>query len=139
MQDSFERSARFYHLNLGQMADYVEQRTGFHLDPVNFNRVPHLRLDEYCQGIKDTYWYFNISPSDYKSFREEMSEHQSMETIPYVLAHNIIFAAHEYAPECGEDGIPVFMSSPGTSDTNLKALFTHLPLNIFLLWFNFSY
>jgi len=51
---SFERSAKFYHLNLGQLADYVEQRTGFNLDPVNFTWVNHLKLDEYCQEKKIT-------------------------------------------------------------------------------------
>jgi hypothetical protein len=112
--------------------------------------------DLFCQGIKDTHWYFNISPSDYKNFREELSEHQSMETIPYVIAHNIIFAAHEYAMECGldshigftgttqfileedsenielidiecgEDGMPVFMSSPGQSQAQVMRILARL-------------
>jgi hypothetical protein len=101
--------------------------------------------DLFCQGVKDTGWRFNISAPEYESFVETLSEKKSMEKIPYVLAHNIIFAAHEFAGECGidshpdftgttrfileedsdeielidiecgEDGVPVFMNSPGQS------------------------
>jgi superfamily II DNA/RNA helicase len=51
---AFERSAKLYHLNLGQMADYNEQRYGFNLDPVNFNWIPHLKIEEYCTEKKIT-------------------------------------------------------------------------------------
>jgi len=49
---SFERNAKFNHLNMGQMADYNEQRTGFNLDPVNFVWVPHMKIAEHCKEKK---------------------------------------------------------------------------------------
>lgn len=46
---AFERSAQMRHLNMGQMADYSEQRIGFNLDPVNFKWVQFSKLDEHCK------------------------------------------------------------------------------------------
>ncbi len=46
---TFERSAQMRHLNMGQMADYAEQRIGFNLDPVNFKWVQFSKLDEHCK------------------------------------------------------------------------------------------
>jgi hypothetical protein len=49
---SFERNARMNHLNMGQMSDYNEQRTGFNLDPVNFVWVAHQRISDHCAEKK---------------------------------------------------------------------------------------
>ncbi len=51
---AFERSAKLYHLNLGQMSDFNEQRYGFNLDPVNFNWILHSKIEEYCTEKKIT-------------------------------------------------------------------------------------
>jgi hypothetical protein len=52
-------------------------------------------VDLKCLGIKDTFWMFNVPANDIygklPSFKEQFVE------IDYTLAHNIIFAGHDFA------------------------------------------
>ncbi|MBN1927565.1 MAG: hypothetical protein JW798_17155 [Prolixibacteraceae bacterium] len=54
-----------------------------------------------CLGIKDTHYFFNISPIEYDDLLDQIRERMDLEKADYTLAHNIIFAAFEYAEEYG--------------------------------------
>jgi hypothetical protein len=55
-------------------------------------------VDLYCLGLKDTDYDFNIDPEDY----EYLKEHSGvLEDCEYVLAHNIIYGAIEFADDFG--------------------------------------
>jgi hypothetical protein len=54
-------------------------------------------LDLYCLGLKDTFFRFNISLSDYESFKEEYNLCETS----YEEAHNLIYGAIAYAEELG--------------------------------------
>lgn len=112
--------------------------------------------DLFCQGVKDTYWYFNISSSDYDDLKKKISEQQDTIKIPYELAHNIIYASFEYGGEwgfhshkdfnnitkyfleedsdetelidieCGVDGKPAFMRSPEQSQAEAERIIMKL-------------
>lgn len=116
--------------------------------------------DLFCQGIKDTHFYFNLSKDEYSSFRKRVTTNQPIEIVSYVLAHNIIFAAHEFAGECGldshpdftgitqyileedsdnielvdiecgEEGTPVFIATPGQSLLQVQRKLARLDKNI---------
>ncbi len=55
-------------------------------------------VDLKCLGVKDTHWLFNI-PFD--EFNEQVigNEDEEIEPIEYTLAHNIIYAGHDFAME----------------------------------------
>ena len=55
-------------------------------------------VDMYCLGIKDAGYYFNLSPTEYDEVKYELPEYEECE---YVLAHNLIFGAIEYADDYG--------------------------------------
>lgn len=55
------------------------------------------RVDLLCLGVKDTVFFFNTSEND---FLEEYShELAGFKEIDYALAHNIIYAGHDFALE----------------------------------------
>ncbi|WP_205510014.1 hypothetical protein [Longitalea arenae] len=55
------------------------------------------RVDLLCLGIKDTVFFFNTSEEE---FFEEYSQHLAdFKEIEYALAHNIIYAGHDFALE----------------------------------------
>ena len=63
---------------------------------VNGNVTAGLYLvDLFCLGIKDTFFYFN---EDEESLMEKSAAHAFIE-IDYPLAHNIIYAGHDFAAE----------------------------------------
>jgi len=57
-------------------------------------------VDIYCLGVKDSFFRFNIPDFLYNDFKEEVFNGESVE-IDYVLAHNIIYGALEFAEEYG--------------------------------------
>ncbi len=58
-------------------------------------------IDILCLGIKDTFYQFNISESEYDQIKEEFNDKGSAITCDYVLAHNIIYGAVEFADDYG--------------------------------------
>jgi hypothetical protein len=82
-------------------------------------------IDLLCQGVKDTFWYFNIPVSGYNEIKEEIKIKLELEEVNYVLAHNIIFAAVDFAEEYGFyphrdfTSITKFMLEEDTDDIEL--------------------
>jgi len=69
---------------------------------VNGNLTLGLYLvDLYCLGVKDSFYKFNISQGEYENIKDEFYENLTIKTCNYVLAHNIIYGAVEYADELG--------------------------------------
>jgi hypothetical protein len=58
-------------------------------------------VDTYCLGVKDTFFNCNVPPEVLDDCIGKGRNTFSMEEISYDLAHNIIFAALEYAGEYG--------------------------------------
>lgn len=58
-------------------------------------------VDLHCVGVKDTFFNFNIEYSRYDEMKRTNSKNLKLQTIDYVLAHNIIFAGVEYAETLG--------------------------------------
>lgn len=57
-------------------------------------------VDLYCQGIKDTFFHFNISESDYlRDVNLILEGAGGGEKVEYALVHNIIYEALAYAEE----------------------------------------
>ena len=54
-------------------------------------------VDLYCLGLKNSLYMFNKSEPDYRDKLEEMKSMNDLIKIDYTLAHNIIFAAIEFA------------------------------------------
>jgi len=62
-------------------------------------------VDVFCLGLKESFWTFNQDPLDFKDFMEKQQQANS-QGVPlmktdYVLVHNIIYGAIEYAGEFG--------------------------------------
>ncbi len=113
-------------------------------------------LDLYCFGITNTYYGFNTEEAQYEDLKEVMKEDFEVEKIPYILAHNIIFAAYADADElgfksdknfknvtqyllkddkedielidieCGRDGQPVYIVSEDDSAAKVKQVIVQL-------------
>ncbi|HKM93326.1 MAG TPA: hypothetical protein VJY41_06725 [Prolixibacteraceae bacterium] len=58
-------------------------------------------VDLQCLGIKDSLFVFNTTKPEYDEMVESFSSGEGHEKITYELAHNIIYAALEYAEEWG--------------------------------------
>lgn len=58
-------------------------------------------VDLLCLGVKDTHFKFNVTETEFRDFIERMEERMPVEIIDYVLAHNIILSALEFAEEYG--------------------------------------
>ncbi len=55
------------------------------------------RVDLLCLGVKDTVFFFNTSEDEFlSSYSRELADY---EEIDYALAHNIIYAGHDFALE----------------------------------------
>lgn len=53
-------------------------------------------VDLLCLGVKDTHYYFNILPNE---FEERIEDGPPFTEISYELAHNIVYAGHDFAME----------------------------------------
>ena len=62
-------------------------------------------VDLLCAGVKDAYQYVNITKEEYQGMLEKFQEVDDLELEPcdYVLAHNIVYGALDYAAEFGID------------------------------------
>lgn len=58
-------------------------------------------VDVYCLGVKDSFYSFNQSVEEYEDLISNLSQEMEIITVDYTLAHNIVFAAIEYAAELG--------------------------------------
>lgn len=66
----------------------------------NFTLVVY-NVDVFCVGVQDTFYAFNITNSKYKEILDNRIKNVELEKIDYVLAHNIIYGAVEYAENLG--------------------------------------
>ncbi|MGQ7870285.1 plasmid pRiA4b ORF-3 family protein [Sunxiuqinia sp. sy24] len=58
-------------------------------------------VDLLCLGVKDAHFKFNIPVYEYKELLEYMHESIELQAVDYTLAHNVIFAALEFADDYG--------------------------------------
>lgn len=58
-------------------------------------------VDLKCLGIKDSHYVFNISQHEFNETFAHSEYQMPTETIPYIMAHNIIFAGLEFAEDYG--------------------------------------
>jgi len=121
-------------------------------------------VDLACLGIKDTFFFFNLPESD---INERLDlPNMFLKEVDYTLAHNIVFAGHDYAldydinphkdfattkfileedddkislidiPVGGDDGKPLLVLQPGQS-TKYKHVYDKLVKNLGKDNFNF--
>lgn len=64
----------------------------------NFTFAAYL-VDLLCMGVKDTFYQFNQLPADIEDFLDNADQETEMMEIDYPLAHNIIFAGHDFAAD----------------------------------------
>ena len=113
-------------------------------------------VDLYCLGVKDSFFQFNISETEYKKFLEKLEKEMDMETTDYVLVHNIILSGIEFAEEfgfsphkdftsvtqymleedtddielieieCGKDGKPLYVQGPFESTATANKIIKQL-------------
>ena len=116
-------------------------------------------VDLFCLGVKDTLWHFNMPLHEYSNMISEIEEQMELKPISYCLAHNIIFAAVDFAEEygfqphrdftsitcfmleedtedielidieCGMEGKPAYMRSPGHSKQESERIIATLERN----------
>jgi hypothetical protein len=64
-----------------------------------------IQVDLHCLGVKDAFWNFNVSSLEVDKIIETQNENSNGEDplteVDYVLVHNIIYGAVEYAEELG--------------------------------------
>ncbi len=65
-------------------------------------------VDLWCMGIKDSFFDFNLTESDFGLLLESLYDRADLTEVDYVQAHNIIYAAYEYALNLGIKQSPVF-------------------------------
>lgn len=112
-------------------------------------------VDLYCLGTKDTFFNFNIDTDMYNKLLIKMGSNK-FQKVSYVLVHNIIYAANEYALElgfkphekfsditkyileedtddielidieCGRDGKPFYISSVDDSPKRIQQIIDQL-------------
>jgi len=58
-------------------------------------------VDLGCLGVKDSMYYFNMPVDEYEDYLVQFEEKLPSKNISYELAHNIIYAAIEFAEEYG--------------------------------------
>lgn len=58
-------------------------------------------VDLYCLGVKESIYNFNFTMSEFRDFLDKVAKNISIVKVDYVLAHNIVYAAIEYADELG--------------------------------------
>jgi argininosuccinate synthase len=113
-------------------------------------------VDLLCLGVKDTLFSFNSPLFEYKVFVEEKMEHLEMVTVDYTLAHNVVYAAVEFAEKygfkphkdfiattryhlkedneevelidikCGKNGKPVYVQGPFDDSQKVKQIIAQL-------------
>ncbi len=112
--------------------------------------ICHYLIDLYSLGIKDTHYQFNIYEGEFLNFVKSQADEDFLVEIDYPTAHNMIYAALEYAEdlgfkphkdfeavtehfleeddesielidiECGLNGKPTFISSDGDNELMIR-------------------
>src|SRR6185312_13732776 len=77
-------------------------------------------VDLLCTGVKDSFFFFNQSPDMLSELQEDFAEEQGvvMETCNYVLAHNIIYSALDFAGSYGIEPIQDFATTKMILETD---------------------
>ncbi|HPS83164.1 MAG TPA: hypothetical protein PLA88_02530, partial [Bacteroidales bacterium] len=70
--------------------------------------IGNFLVDLKCLGVKDTFYWFNISADEYDELRENLFSKQEMSVVSYDLAHNIVYAGENFATEIGLKSHPDF-------------------------------
>jgi len=70
--------------------------------------IGNFLVDLKCLGVKDTFFWFNISADEYEDLKDDLFSKQEMSVISYELAHNIVFAGENFATEIGLKSHPDF-------------------------------
>jgi hypothetical protein len=113
-------------------------------------------VDLLCLGVKDSFFKFNITETAFREYLNSIEEKMEMEMIEYVLAHNIILSAVEFAEEygfkphkdftsvtgfmleednddielieieCGRDGKPLYVQGPYDSEATMNKILKQL-------------
>lgn len=116
-------------------------------------------VDLFCLGVKDSMYLFNVPVHEYEEFKERVNREMEMTEVDYTLAHNIVYAAIEFAEEfgfkphkdyesvtkfmleedtedielieieCGNDGKPIYMRGPFEDDAKARRIITQLEKN----------
>jgi hypothetical protein len=58
-------------------------------------------VDVFCVGVKDAFYNFNVPADTFEEMISSLSGEFNMIEIEYALAHNIVYAALEYADDLG--------------------------------------
>ena len=58
-------------------------------------------VDLKCLGVKDAAYWFNIDESEYLGILAQAAKSMELITVPYTLAHNIVYAGIEFAEDYG--------------------------------------
>jgi len=113
-------------------------------------------VDTFCLGIKDTFFLFNVTQTEYREKLGSRAELEDYVKISYELAHNIVYAALEFAEEygfkpakdftsttqfmleedtdeielieieCGKNGKPLFVSGPNDDQAKINKVLAQL-------------
>ncbi|MDO9614586.1 MAG: hypothetical protein Q7J86_08670, partial [Bacteroidota bacterium] len=116
-------------------------------------------VDLLCLGVKDTMFLFNVPVHQYEEFKQKVNGNMEMTEVDYTLAHNIVYAAIEFAEEfgfkphkdydsltkymleedtedielieieCGNDGKPLYMRGPFEDDAKARKIIGQLEKN----------
>lgn len=115
-------------------------------------------VDINCLGLKDTQYFFNISPLEYSDIIDYHCNNFETKSIEYILAHNIVYAGVEFADEygfkphkdfaitkyileddtddielidieCGKNGMPVYIRGPFENEARAKQIIAQLEKN----------
>ncbi len=68
-------------------------------------------VDLRCLGVVETNFGFNNYALAYEELKKDLEKNSIMENIPYVLAHNIIYAAIEFADNLGFKPVKSFTNT----------------------------
>ena len=81
-------------------------------------------VDLLCAGVKDSFFFFNQSPDMLAEMQENFAVEQGvvMETCDYVLAHNIIYSALDFAGSYGIEPIQDFATTKMIIETDDEEL-----------------
>ncbi|HET6558274.1 MAG TPA: hypothetical protein VFG54_13225 [Prolixibacteraceae bacterium] len=113
-------------------------------------------VDLKCLGVKDSSYLFNVTPTQYREFKELIQQNIELTPVDYALAHNIVLAGVEYAAdlgfkpfkdyesvtkfmleedtdeielieiECGQGGVPVYVQGPYEDDSKARKIIAQL-------------
>lgn len=113
-------------------------------------------VDLFCLGVRDTFYGFNRPETEFDDLVSKMTDGLEMTSVDYVLIHNIIYAAIEYAEElgfnphkdyksitqyileedtdeialmeieCGKNGKPLFIKSGSFTEAQSKSIINQL-------------